>query len=427
MFSETIFTLADKQKETDLAKLGETILRKKAGRGTYRRNTDHQLLWMQYQPLESNGWILGLVFPESQLFRIIHALEESLWGYALGGLLLLALTVILISIGVSRPLKKLSKAAAEIGKGNFYTEIPVINSRDELGSLASAFHAMRDSLTEYIQDLQIVTVTKEKIESELKLAQEIQEGILPQTLPPFPKCSCFEVSASLTPAKTVGGDLYDFFMLSPSKVCMVIGDVSGKGVPASLFMAVTQTLHRGMAHEGQVDPENLVRNMNQSLCSNNKAGLFVTYLFTLLDLETGKMEYCNAGHDPFFLLKRDGSLETPCQRHGIPLGVRKNRPYGKSELVLEPGDTIFFYTDGVPESKNSNDEFFGLARLQSVLSDCAARDLMPNEILERVHSSLHAFVGEADQFDDITMLCFRMIQYGTKTTDPAEKFVVRDK
>ncbi|MEG1980282.1 MAG: SpoIIE family protein phosphatase, partial [Victivallaceae bacterium] len=342
VFVETIFTMAEQQASDALRSIGEKMVKGESGRMPFLA-VDGRKLFVDYRPMCSTGWSLGILFPEHDLFLRVGHLEQTFLFYGILGTILLLMIIIFITIGITRPLKQLSRSATEIGQGNLSTVIPNLQRQDEIGMLSRAFSAMQESLGVQMENLRRVTADKEKIESELKVAQEIQKGILPGVLPPFPQCEFFEIYASLNPAKEVGGDLYDFFMLTPEKVCLVIGDVSGKGVPASLFMAVTQTLHRGLAHEENLSPGALVEKMNQALCNNNNAGLFVTYVFAILDLESGIMTYCNAGHNPFLLLKSDGSVTDPTRRHGIPLGVLPDRSYQQSELPLEIGDTLFFY------------------------------------------------------------------------------------
>lgn len=358
-----------------------------------------------------NRMLLLAQVPEHELNTVIE--QRNL--IALTGGIFLTVMVLLFALWFltsrfNRPLKKLLAGVGSLSRGKLDTVLEV-RGHDEIALLSAAFNRMTSNLKKRIEHLKTVTAAKEKIESELKVAKEIQMGILPKILPPFPKCDYFEIDAFLAPAREVGGDLYDFFLLSPTKICLVIGDVSGKGIPASLFMAVTQTLHRGLAHEADINPETLVVKMNQALCNNNNAGFFVTYFFAVLDLETGILSYCNAGHNPFFVLKHDGTVCEPAVRHGIPLGVRLNRPYGESDLRLEIGDTLFLYTDGVPETINATGEFFGKERLKSLLEDAAAKRLSPREIDQSLRDALSAFAGGAEQFDDITILSIRVIAF----------------
>ncbi|MEA4862960.1 MAG: SpoIIE family protein phosphatase [Victivallaceae bacterium] len=364
--------------------------------------------WIYFMPLASNGWSFGIVFPEARMFEKVDELQNITAAAGCLGLAALLAVVIAVTMRISRPLKKLAVVAREIGKGNFKVDIPKIPGGDELGIFARAFRHMRVSLVEHMENLRKVTSAKEKIESELKVAQSIQMGILPEILPPFPKCDYFEIDALLNPAREVGGDLYDFFMLSDTAVCLAVGDVSGKGVPASLFMAVTQTLHRGLARGEKIDAEAIVSQMNYALCHQNSASMFVTYVFGAFDLVSGVFSYCNAGHNPFCLMRAGGEVTLAAVRHGIPLGVDADAEYGRSELKLSPGDSLFFYTDGVTEAKNALDEFFGEKRLLAVLAEANRSKASPAEVTRAVAAAVAEFVGGAEQFDDITMLCVRI-------------------
>ncbi|MDD3588588.1 MAG: SpoIIE family protein phosphatase, partial [Thermoguttaceae bacterium] len=344
-----------------------------------------------------NGMQLFVQVPEQELNGYIeHRSRLALIGAILWTMGILAFALYFITMRVNRPLDKLIKSVKKIGAGEFDTELEV-SGRDELALLATTFNRMITNLKEHIEHLKEVTAAKERIESELQVAQEIQRGILPKILPPFPKCRYFEIDALLVPARHVGGDLYDFFLLSPTKVCLVIGDVSGKGIPASLFMAVTQTLHRGLAHEAELAPSNLVAKLNQTLCNNNSANMFVTYIFAVLDLTTGMLTYCNAGHNPFFILRRDGTVSLCREKNGMALGVRANRPYNQSEIKLEAGDSLYFYTDGIPEGENANSEFFGMDRLKATLNQAAEQQLSAQAIDQLVSQALALYVQDAEQ------------------------------
>ena len=351
--------------------------------------------------------VLVLV-PEKELMAFLDSQNRyAVVGVSLFVLIVICITLYLITSQISRPLKDLMRGVNALGQGNLNTVLKV-NGGDEIAMLSSTFNRMTEQLKDYIDNLRQVTIDKEKIESELEVAKEIQKGILPKILPPFPKCEYFELDAFLQPAREVGGDLYDFFLVSPTKLCLVIGDVSGKGVPASLFMAVTQTLHRGLVHEVGIDPQILVVKMNQALCGNNGAELFVTYFFAVLDLETGILTYCNAGHNPFYVLKQDGTVVRPSKRHGVPLGFYEDQNYGKTELQLQIGDTLFLYTDGISESKNESGTFFGERALEEALARNCAKGLSPREMDQNLLKIVTEFAGGAEQFDDITVLCLKL-------------------
>ena len=381
------------------------------GKGIYLGKTsENNESFVYFTPLKSNDWIFGVEFPIQELFAQERNFEHSFLVVALISLVFTVLFVLIISIRVTKPLKTLSGVANEIGKGNFDIKIPEnCYTDDEIGSLSNSMEQMELSLISYTENLKAVTSAKEKIENELKLAREIQKGILPKIVPPFPKCDTFEISSILQPAKEVGGDLFDHLMITPDKLCMAIGDVSGKGVPASLFMAVTQTFHRGLVISKDNSPQQIVSSLNSFVSNNNIANMFVTYLFAIVDLKTGIMSYCNAGHNPFYVIRADGSVEKPCKRHGIPLGVMSDREYGQSDLPLNHGDMVVLYTDGVTEANNSKEELFGDKALVTVLEKCGAQHLSAEETKQAIFDAVVDFETGAEQFDDITILCFKYL------------------
>lgn len=406
-FKENIKSLT--QKTPSLRFLFDEIAIKR--KGTYLGKTsDNNESFVYFTPLKSNDWIFGVEFPIEELFAQERNFENSFLVVALISLVFTVLFVLVISIRVTKPLKTLSGIANEIGKGNFDIKIPEnCHTDDEIGSLSNSMEQMETSLVLYTENLKSVTSAKEKIENELKLAREIQKGILPKIVPPFPKCDAFEVSSILQPAKEVGGDLFDHLMITPDKLCMAIGDVSGKGVPASLFMAITQTYHRGLVISKDNSPQQVVSSLNSFVSNNNIANMFVTYLFGIVDLKTGIMSYCNAGHNPFYVIRADGTVEKPCKRHGIPLGVMPDREYGQSDLPLNHGDMVVFYTDGVTEANNSKEELLGDKAFAAVLEKCGAQHLSAEETKQAIFDAVINFESGTEQFDDITIMCFKYL------------------
>jgi sigma-B regulation protein RsbU (phosphoserine phosphatase) len=291
--------------------------------------------------------------------------------------------------------------AQEIGQGDFNTQLPNIRSQDEIGQLNMAVGRMQEELKDYMNNLQETTAAKEKIESELQIARDIQLGIIPKIFPPFPERDNLDLYAILEPARDVGGDLYDFFFIDENRLCFAIGDVSGKGVPASLFMAITRTLLRGRmgtrfsAHE-------VVAAMNNELCLENENAMFVTLFLGILDVETGALNYCNAGHNYPFILNRAGQVIELKATHGTPLGAMPDMVFGKSHIQLTDGDTIFLYTDGVSEAIDVDENQYTEVRIKEKLSQF--KDAKPETITRSLVNDLDNFVGKAEQFDDITML-----------------------
>ena len=242
-----------------------------------------------------------------------------------------------------------------------------------------------------------------RIETELNMASRIQSDMLPSIYPAFPECPEFDIFASMDPAKEVGGDFYDFFLVDDDHLCVVIADVSGKGVPAALFMMASKIILANNAMLGK-SPANILTDANAAICANNREDMFVTVWLGILELSTGKLIAANAGHEYPALKKEGDSFKLMKDKHGIILGGMEGIRYKEYELDLKPGDKLFLYTDGVPEATNSEEELFGAERMLAALNEEPFAE--PKDVLEKVRSAVDGFVNKAEQFDDLTMLCF---------------------
>ncbi len=301
------------------------------------------------------------------------------------------------------PIRKLNEASlnmVEHLEDGTSPEI-VVKNDDEIKELADSFSKMYREIGAYISKLETVTAEKERIGAELTLASDIQAHMLPCIFPAFPEYDEFDIYATMTPAKEVGGDFYDFFMTDENHLAIVMADVSGKGVPAALFMVIAKTLIKNYAQSGQ-EPGDVFTTVNRLLCDGNDAGLFVTAWIGILDLETGVMKYANAGHNPPLIKRTDGKFEYLRSRPGFVLAGMDSIKYKQNELVLNPGDRIFLYTDGVTEATNGEQQLYGEDRLESLLNRCQSDTA--EEMLADLKNDIDSFVGEAPQFDDITML-----------------------
>jgi sigma-B regulation protein RsbU (phosphoserine phosphatase) len=252
----------------------------------------------------------------------------------------------------------------------------------------------------------------DRLDEELKLAADIQFNMLPMNFPPFPDRTEFELYASMKPAKEVGGDFYDFFLIDPDHLALVIADVSGKGIPAALFMMVSKTLIKNQLMSG-CDPATALEHVNLQLCERNSSMMFVTVWLAVVEISTGKGTACNAGHENPALRRSGGDFEMFKYKHGMVAGVNKNAKFQNRDFELHPGDCVFVYTDGVPEANNAAGEMFGETRLLAALNQDP--DAAPDALIRRVHESGDRFAGGADQFDDITMLCMKY--YGMQGND----------
>ena len=280
----------------------------------------------------------------------------------------------------------------------------IVKNDDEIKDLADSFSRMYREVQEYISKLETVTAEKERIGAELDVAAKIQTSMLPCIFPPFPNRDEFDIYATMDPAKEVGGDFYDFFMVDDDHLAFVVADVSGKGVPAALFMVIGKTLikdHTGLHDDlGEVFTE-----VNNILCASNSEEMFITAFEGVLNLKTGELRYVNAGHETPFICRNNGVYEPFKVKAGFILAGMEGIRYKSGSVQLQPGDKIFQYSDGVPEAMNRKNEQYGMQRLGKVLAQNSKKP--PAELLHAIKADLDAFVGEAEQFDDITMLCVK--------------------
>lgn len=375
-----------------------------------------------YAPIEGIDWILGVYFPTSVITEktddITAVISENTSDTAqsIQNSILLAITIfvagfIIIVIGVYfiskvfadrvvQPLQILQKDVQMISKGNLEHRAKIIQD-DEIGELANAFNNMSASLQEYIKNLSSVMAEKERIGAELNVATQIQADMLPSIFPAFPEREEFDIYATMQPAKEVGGDFYDFFLVDEDHLAVVIADVSGKGVPAALFMVIAKTLLKNRAQMGD-SPAKVLEVVNNQLCENNKAEMFVTVWFGVMQISTGKIVAANAGHEKPIIRKADGEFEIFKDKHGFVMGAMEGMKYKEYEFEIEKGGCLFVYTDGVPEATSSESELFGMERLVQVLNE--EKDAPLPDILKSVKGSIDKFVKDAPQFDDITML-----------------------
>lgn len=303
------------------------------------------------------------------------------------------------------PLHLIERCLMEFADNNatITEQLKDIVSHDELQNLSDTIYSMEQTVVKYIDEVTSITAEKERIGAELNVATEIQANMLPSIFPPFPDRSEFDIFASMNPAKEVGGDFYDFFMIDDTHVGLVMADVSGKGVPAALFMVVSKTLIKNRAQMGG-SPSEILSAVNNQLCENNKAEMFVTVWLGILDINTGIIIAASAGHE-FPAVKHNGKYELLKDKHGFVLAGMENLKYKDYEIKLEKGDSLFVYTDGVAEATDSKNELFGTERMIDALniapeSDCEC-------ILDNVQNKIDEFVKDAPQFDDITMLCLQ--------------------
>ncbi len=318
-------------------------------------------------------------------------------------ILVIASYIVVIAISrkyISNPLTRLMRSVKQLGAGDMTVEFDVTR-RDEIGELGQTFNRMVSNLMHHMAELQHETARRERMSSELSVATQIQKDLLPSAFPAFPNRNEFEIYASMHPARGVGGDFYDFALLDDDHLYFAVADVSGKGIPAALFMMCSRTIMRNNALGG-FPPEEILARTNVALCENNRSNMFLTTLLGVLELSTGKLTVANAGHNPPLICKK-GRCNYLKLRPGFILGGMENLKFRTHDFQLEPGDAFYCYTDGVTEAQNTASELFGEDRL--ALSLAAAGNRSADGLIKSVDRSVANFVGAAEQADDITQLC----------------------
>ena len=366
-------------------------------------------------PLEktNDGNIVGYVGIDTDMNYVVHVQRLFLMNSGIYTLALTAAAILISMFLVHRtavdPLQQLAQAAAGFAKDDDkLTKEDVIRlpirSNDEIGDLYHQIRSMQTRIIEYTDNLTHITAERERVRTELNMAKQIQMSMLPEVTSAFQERSEFDLFASMTPAREVGGDFYDFFMTDDSHLAVVIADVSDKGVPAALFMMSSKILINYRARQGGT-PAEILRDVNVQICRDNNSKMFVTVWMGILDLTSGVMTCTNAGHEYPFVRSADGTFTMIRDKHGLVVGVMPKIKYTDYELELKPGEAVFVYTDGVPEATDQNGEFYGIKRLEKALNRIP--DGSPQHILEQIRTDVEIFAEGARQFDDLTMLCVK--------------------
>lgn len=366
--------------------------------------------------LDSQGETYAMVGVEIPMSTIEESLNNYILYAATIAVWLLLLFIIIymfyLSKNIISPINTVAHEAEDfVGEGErrISQKLARIQTHDEVQRLAESILKMEVDINEYIDNLTAITKEKERISAELDVAKNIQESMLPCIFPAFPAYRQFDIFASMTPAKQVGGDFYDFFLVGKDRLALVMADVSGKGVPAALFMVIAKTLIKNRCQQGE-EPAAVLENVNSQLCENNEAGMFVTVWLGIYNIRTGQLDYVNAGHEyPAVYRIKDGTFSLIKEKPNFVVAGMEGMKYRQHSLTLEPGDKLFLYTDGVPEATNSSNELFGEERMLACLNACSGASAA--EILDSMTKGVAAFVKEAEAFDDLTMLAFEVKEY----------------
>ena len=359
--------------------------------------------------IDSSGKVVAMLSVDVWMQVIISTLSGYILRMVMISLGVLALFVIIYWNYMRRsfigPLMRIRDNVIEFAENDTVTTTSLedIHTRDEIQQLAESISGMESDIVQYIDNIRAITAEKERIGAELNVATQIQADMLPRIFPPFPERHDFDIYATMDPAKEVGGDFYDFFLVDDDHLCLVMADVSGKGVPAALFMVIAKTLIKNHALHGE-SPSEILYNVNNQLCEGNDAEMFVTVWLAIIELSTGRGVAANAGHEHPVLCRKDGQYELVVYRHSVAVATMEGLPFRQHDFELHPGDRLFVYTDGVAEATDSHNELFGTDRMLKALNRDPNAD--PETLLRTVREDIDAFVGEAPQFDDITMLGF---------------------
>ena len=360
-----------------------------------------------YAYMHSTGehvYLVGLSYDLSGVFSDIQSRTITGALTAMGYQILLAVFCMIgVILLVLRPLKKVQANIREYkttkNSGPVIEKLEQIKMNNEIGELSADIVDLAQEIDQYLEEIKSITAEQERVATEMALAERIQQSMLPSKFPSFRE---FDIYGEMNPARMVGGDFYDFFLTDDDHLCIVIADVSGKGVPGALFMMMAKIVIKG-CRQFELTASEILAHTNEALCDSNEADMFVTAWVGILEISTGRLRAANAGHECPAVKKAGGRFELLRDSHGVMLGTFENAHYKEYEILLEPGSEIFLYTDGVPEATDAGNNMFGTDRMLDALN--SEKEAHPEKILKNVRASVDAFVQEAEQFDDLTMLC----------------------
>lgn len=409
---DNIFNQAYQMPDTSIIGISKRIANGEKGKATFFDHNDKSYIF--YSPVIGTEWCMATICPYKHVYEGLNRFNLIISLLFVCFLILVCLICTLTVRRITKPLKNFALTTASIAEGNFNTPLPPIRSKDEMQELYSAFSEMQKRLANYMHNLEKTTAVKEKMESELRIAHDIQMSMLPKDFPPFPEHSNIDFYAIIHPARQVGGDFYDFF-ISGDDLYFAIGDVSGKGIPASLLMSYTISLLRSFSSKPASSSE-IARFLNNRITERNEADMFVTFFIGILNLKTGKLKYCNAGHMPPVITYPDRTSSFFDIHAELPLGILKDYPYQEYTYTFSSGSGILLYTDGVTEAENAKGAFYTKERLLQIIHQNRAQH--PREFLQRIITDIQSHVQTYEQSDDLTL--FTLI-YGEEWNLPEKK------
>ncbi len=399
IFTETLLQDNPERKALGLAMVG-------GEEGVRHMNLGGEHVYVFYRPLGNTGWSVGIVCPENDIFGGFHRLQNAVIFLIILGILLMSLVLGHIIRAQLRPLGKLAAQTEIIAAGEFERALPADKRQDEIGRLVQSFGHMQQSLVGYIDEVKRTAEAKASIENELKVASDIQMSMVPRIFPPFPDREDIDLFASMTPAKEVGGDLYDFFVQN-DQLYFCVGDVSGKGIPASLFMAVTRNLFRIIAQQGYT-PQVIATRINHALAQDNEQEMFVTMFIGRLDLRSGRLDFCDCGHNPPVLCTPGQPARfLPIRYVNMALGMLDGMNFQGESIENLRGSQLLVYTDGLNEAENPQFELFGNDRLMEQMNRLSGQT--SNVVIQSLQEAVERHRAGADPSDDLTLLCIKLI------------------
>ena len=400
VMSESIFSLAEEYDHPYAREVGKNMIKGMQGVTAYNDFVTGAKKWLVYTPIPSCQWSFAAVIPEEDVLASVNASIIRQSFIMVIGLVVIILIIVWASVNITNPIRRLAQSARELATGNLDVQIENIKGDDEIHELAEVFNQTVADLRQYVEDLTEATRVNEAVESELRIARQIQESLIPRTFPPFPDRKEFDLYAENIPAKEVAGDFYDFFFVDEDKLAVIIADVSGKGIHSALFMAVTRTLMKIACQKG-VSPAQALERVNNVLSEGNDACMFTTLFLAIYDVNTGKFIYANAGHNPPIILSQNGNHRTIESFGDIPLGLEWGDGFDEAQAHLDVGESLVLYTDGITEAMAPDESLYGEERF---IGKLAANASDPIEVMWRkVVEDLNLFQA-GNQADDITVL-----------------------
>ncbi len=400
----TIFSYAEQLGLPKLREIGKKMIAGESGFVKLPVSNKYKGRWIYYYPIRLNKWSFGVKFSHADIMGDLYQVNAIFRVILIMGLLILLLSIYIRITSIFRPLRLLLKATNKIGSGDFTVKLPETGMNNEVSLLTDSFARMQSELKTYTENLINTTREKDKISAEIKFAAQIQQRIIPSNQNLLTNVREVSIYGILEPAEDIGGDLYDAFMIDERYLCFAIADVFGKGIVASMLMTMVQTLIRSQSRYSS-SAVSLMQEVNTYLCQNNKQGNFITLIIGILDLKTGIVDFCNAGHTPIYLKRSNEQCIRFGETHTTALGMFEDLKIDSSVIPLDISDLLVLFTDGVSEAMNESEQFFGLERLEGIIS--SMQNPTPEGMAKSIIQEVRRFTGQARQNDDLSILVLK--------------------